>query len=148
MEPTSTEPRRAHSPPLQWLAVVAAAVGLAFAAIALAAVVTDDDPAGPEVLSADEAAGSGNPTIELYEMFITGDLSVESGATVTVINGGSTVHNLEVEGGPRTPDLNGDEAADLDLSQLAAGTYTVFCEIEGHRASGMEEQLVIGASQE
>ncbi|MDZ4827283.1 MAG: hypothetical protein SGJ13_12600 [Actinomycetota bacterium] len=148
MEPTTTEPRPAPSPPLQRLAVVIAAAGLVFATIALAAVVTDDDPAGPEVLSADEAAASGNPTIELYEMFITGDLSVESGATVTVVNAGAILHNLEVEGGPRTPDLNSDEAANLDLSQLAPGTYTAFCAIEGHRASGMEDQLVVGATQE
>lgn len=140
-----TGARRAPGSLLQRLSVVMAAAGLVLVTIALASVVTDDDPPGPKTLSADDAVAAGNPTIELGEMFIAGDLSVDAGTTLSVINGGATLHNLAVEGGPRTPDLNSEKAAELDVSSLAPGTYTVFCAIEGHRGAGMEAQLVIGS---
>jgi plastocyanin len=105
---------------------------LVLGAIALAGVVVDDDP--PQA-----------PTIELGEMYITGDLAVDSGANVVVVNAGIVPHNLAVEGGPRTPDLGRNTAAALDLAAMPAGSYTVYCAIEGHRAAGMENVLVIGA---
>jgi uncharacterized cupredoxin-like copper-binding protein len=141
---TATGVSRGRGSAWQRASAVTGAIGLTLATIALAQVVADDDPAGPEILSADDAIAAGNPTIELGEMFIEGDLAVDTGATLTVVNGGATAHNLAIEGGPRTPDLTSDQAAELDLASVAPGTYAVFCAIEGHRAAGMEAQLAVG----
>ena len=145
--PTTKDPRQTRGGSiLQRLSVVMAAAGLVLATIALGSMIVDDDPPAPKILSAKEAAAAGNPTIELGDMFIRGDLSVTAAETLAVINRGTVPHNLTLEGGPRTPDLNHDQAVELDLATVAPGTYTVFCAIEGHRAAGMEAQLIVGAT--
>lgn len=126
-----------------FLASIVAAAGMVLAVWALALVIVDDDPPAPTIMSAEDAAASGAPVVELGEMFVTGDLEVERETPVVVVNVGAAPHNLAVEGGPITPDLDGGEATELDVSTLAPGTYTVFCAIEGHRAGGMEAQLVV-----
>lgn len=126
-----------------FLASIVAAAGMVLAVWALALVIVDDDPPAPKIMSAEDVAASGAPVVELGEMFVRGDLRVEQGATIAVVNTGSAPHNLAVEGGPITPDLDGGEATELELSTLDPGTYTAFCAIEGHRAAGMEAQLVV-----
>ena len=60
-------------------------------------------------------------------------------------NTGSQVHNLGVvDTDLVTPDIEPGGSATLDLSSLAAGTYTLFCKIAGHAASGMTTTMVIG----
>jgi uncharacterized cupredoxin-like copper-binding protein len=65
--------------------------------------------------------------------------------TITVKNAGQTIHNLEVQG-------NGVEKKSADLqpgasgkvtANLKAGKYTMYCTIDGHRASGMEGTLTV-----
>jgi hypothetical protein len=129
MSDTAVRARRGSAS--QWFAVVLATAGFVLVALALAGLITDDDP--PTL-----------PTIELGEMYISGDLAVDVDANVTVFNAGAVPHNLVVESGPKTPDLNSQEAAQLDLVAVPAGSYTVYCAIEGHRAAGMENTLVIG----
>ncbi|MCL1595542.1 MAG: multicopper oxidase domain-containing protein [Actinomycetia bacterium] len=97
----------------------------------------------------DEAAGAENaPTTlsaTLSEFAITGNLSAEPGEIVIdVQNDGAIAHNLSVLGEDKTSDLNGGEAEVLSLGNLAAGTYTVVCDIPGHRESGMETELIVG----
>ncbi|GIU87111.1 MAG: hypothetical protein KatS3mg009_1626 [Acidimicrobiia bacterium] len=60
--------------------------GLVLAAWALALVVVEGDAPAPRTLSADEAAASGAPIVELGEMFVRGDLEVEAGRPVAVVN--------------------------------------------------------------
>jgi plastocyanin len=121
-----------------------AAIGFGLATAGLVVVVTEDDPPVPERISAEDALAAGNPTIELGEMFIDGDLSIDRGTKLTVINRGAIPHNLSFEGGSlHTPDLNTDDAAELDVTSLEPATYRVFCTIEGHRGAGMEADLVV-----
>ncbi len=140
---TSTRTPKARTGLLQFLAVGIAAASMALVLGALVLVIHHDDPPQPKVLSAEEAAKSKNPTINLGEMFIEGDLSIPAGKTLTIVNTGVATHNFTIDGGPRTPDINGGQATELDVASLAPGTYTGFCSIEGHRAAGMEAALVV-----
>jgi plastocyanin len=142
---TTTDVEAVRRSPVAYIALFLAAAAFVLVAIAFAAKVTETDPAGPKLMSADDAAKSGNPAIELGEMYIRGDLAVGSGATVSAINRGAAPHNLTVGNGPATPDLNPNRAAELDLAPLPDGTYTVYCSIDGHRAAGMEAELKVGS---
>ncbi|MDZ4828225.1 MAG: multicopper oxidase domain-containing protein [Actinomycetota bacterium] len=120
----------------------AAAFSLVAVVVALAALVTvatDDDGGGG-------SAASGSATVTLSEYALSPEaVTVPEGGTLAVVNGGGSVHNLAVEGANlKTADLNGGDSETLDVSSLDAGTYTVFCEISGHRESGMVGDLHIG----
>jgi FtsP/CotA-like multicopper oxidase with cupredoxin domain len=102
------------------------------------------------IAAARPASSSADPQkteleLELHEFGIHGDLAAPIGqVSLHVTNSGTMVHNVSLEGGPSTPDLNPGEEANLDLGPLDAGVYTLFCSIAGHRESGMEAQLVVG----
>ena len=112
-------------------------------AVGLASRAIDEHEA---VLAAGSAGGgvaAATVDVSLTEFAITpGPLTVSAGATLAVVNNGSVAHNLSVEG-LVTPDLLGDESANLDISSLAPGTYTVICAIVGHKEAGMETTLTI-----
>ena len=75
--------------------------------------------------------------------------SVSKAGIVTVHNGGSMVHNLYVTGTDlKGADLAAGASETLDLSGLAPGTYELYCNIAGHKESGMKTNLVIGAAAE
>ncbi len=102
--------------------------------------------AGDDTSTTGEAEEGGPVTasIELSEWAITGDLEVAAGdLTITVTNAGTMVHNLVFENGPRSSDLNGGDTETLHVGELTPGTYVIFCDIPGHRSSGMEARLVV-----
>ncbi len=67
------------------------------------------------------------------------------GGSLQVVNAASGPHNLSVKGEDlATPDLAAGDEAGLDVSGLAAGTYTIICSIPGHEAAGMTAELRIG----
>lgn len=81
---------------------------------------------------------------ELNEFSIVGDGTIGSGPTrFEVHNAGALIHNLVLEGGPSTPDLNNEESAVLNVVDLEPGTYTIFCSIPGHREAGMETTITV-----
>ncbi|HVR78371.1 MAG TPA: multicopper oxidase domain-containing protein [Acidimicrobiia bacterium] len=82
--------------------------------------------------------------VSLTEFAVQGDFEIESGPTrFEVSNDGSVVHNLMLEGGPSTPDLNAGATASLDVGSLSPGSYVIFCSIAGHREAGMEAALTV-----
>lgn len=90
-------------------------------------------------------AGGGGPTsvpVELSEFKISGDLNVASGGTLEVENKGSQIHNLVIDGGPKTKDLTSGKSESLKVD-VGAGKYIVYCSISGHRAAGMEAELTV-----
>jgi manganese oxidase len=97
------------------------------------------------------SAGSGGTAstvdVSLSEFKIDGNLTAAPGdVTLAVSNAGSAQHTLVVEqSGVKTPLLNAGDSATLALGNLAPGTYTLFCDVPGHRAAGMETTLVVGA---
>ena len=85
--------------------------------------------------------------IELSEYKITGTLTVPPGeVTMNITNKGSLPHNLVLQGGPKTADIQPGGATDLSLGKLAAGTYSVFCTIAGHQELGMKATLNVSSS--
>jgi uncharacterized cupredoxin-like copper-binding protein len=66
----------------------------------------------------------------------------------TVKNAGKIPHDLVVsgpgvQGSAKTPLLNAGQTAKLTVT-LAAGTYTLYCSVAGHRAAGMSAKLIVG----
>lgn len=119
------------------IAIVVAifAVGLAMRSIDehRATPLTPSDSPAPASVALDEFRISPAP------------LEVSSDSSLSVTNDGTTVHDLAVEGQElHTPELNPGDEAELDLSGLEPGAYTIYCQIPGHRESGMEGELTVG----
>ena len=120
--------------------MVMAVFALATAVLAGIAAFRSDGSAAADAGETEEVTAS----IELSEFAITGDLTVDPGdLTITLTNSGTMVHNLVFEGGTRSVDVNPGETVVMEVGQLEPGTYTIYCDIAGHRAAGMEAFLVV-----
>jgi uncharacterized cupredoxin-like copper-binding protein len=60
--------------------------------------------------------------------------------TFVVKNAGKVPHNLTIQGGKATPNINGGGSAKLTVT-LKKGTYTLYCSVPGHRQLGMVAKL-------
>lgn len=119
------------------VAVIGAAVAILAAVVAIR---------GGTAVANEGQAEQQTGHLSLSEFAIDGELEFLPGPLLLeVANGGSQVHNLTLDGGPATPNLNVGDSATLDLGDLAEGTYVVFCSIPGHREAGMEASLVVTA---
>jgi manganese oxidase len=96
---------------------------------------------------------AGEPTmvqVSLQEFSITpAQISVPEGDPVMlhVANAGTAQHAFAVQVGSRTystPLLAGGANASLNLPGLAAGTYSAWCTVPGHKEAGMTALLVAG----
>jgi manganese oxidase len=96
-----------------------------------------------------QAAGAAKttPMIHLSEYQINpGVINAAVGDKLEIMNVGSMTHNLAVDGTPLASSMiNPGGAAELTLSGLAPGTYTVYCQVPGHRDAGMHAQLHLTA---
>jgi uncharacterized cupredoxin-like copper-binding protein len=68
--------------------------------------------------------------------------------TFAVTNAGKIQHDLVVSGpgvtgAAKTSLLNAGQTAKLTVT-LAAGSYTLYCSVPGHRAAGMSAKLTVG----
>ena len=90
-----------------------------------------------------KAAGPTSVTVHLSEFSVEpADVTVASGGTLEVMNMGTMTHNLAVKDTPlATPMISAGGAAELKLGNLAAGTYTIYCQVPGHDAAGMHATL-------
>lgn len=124
------------------LLLLVGVIGVAVAVLAVIAATRGDGAAA----AAGDAGHAQTASVTLTEFAIGGDLELDPGLIqLEVVNEGAVIHNLELDGGPSTPDLDSGESAVLDLGELEAGTYTIFCNIPGHREAGMDARLVVGA---
>jgi plastocyanin len=108
----------------------------------------DDD--GGSDKSVDCKAGKGGAALEVasseYE-FNPGEMSAKAGdIEVTMTNNGAIPHTFVIDGCDKDTfkvavTSNGD--TDTGSVNLPAGTYTVYCDIAGHRANGMEATLTV-----
>ena len=96
--------------------------------------------------------GGGGATVKIAAdpsgalKFDTTSLEATAGkVTIDFTNDSSIQHNVKIEGNgvedEGTDTITGSStSATLDLQP---GTYTFFCSVDGHRAAGMEGQLVV-----
>jgi uncharacterized cupredoxin-like copper-binding protein len=93
-------------------------------------------------------AAKSTPMVHLSEFQIQpAVITASAGGTLQVMNVGSMTHNLTVEGTKlATSMIAPGGAAELVLTGLAPGTYTVSCQVPGHRDAGMHAQLKIAAA--
>ncbi len=117
------------------------ALVLGVVAIGVIALIQDDGGGGGT------AAASSTVDVQLTEFAITGELAAPEGnVTINVVNAGSIEHNLAVrETGAQTRNLQSRGVDELDLGNLAPGTYELYCAITGHAESGMKAELVVYA---
>jgi nitrite reductase (NO-forming) len=95
------------------------------------------------------ASAPATATVHLSEFSIEpADVNVAPGGTLEIMNMGAVTHNVAVKGsGLASPMIAAGATGQLKLSGLAPGTYTIFCEVPGHEAAGMQATLhVAGAS--
>lgn len=112
--------------------------GVAMALIILAVGVTFGGGDGDD---GDGASAAATP-VALTEFAIDGSLAVAPGGTLEVTNEGSQIHDLVIDGGPQTAQLNAGESESL-VVDLSEGEYEVYCSISGHREAGMEATLAV-----
>ena len=92
-------------------------------------------------------AGVAATPVTLTEFSISPEMiSASQTGGLDIVNGGSVDHNFAIQGtDARTEMIPPGGSAHLDLSGLDPGAYTVFCEVAGHQASGMQAMLHLGS---
>jgi plastocyanin len=96
--------------------------------------------------SSDSTSGGKASVISMTEMKFTPDPIdlPRTDARLRIVNDGAVPHSFIVpELGKGTPDLDAGAEMTLDLTAVPAGTYTVICDIPGHREAGMETTLTL-----
>ena len=115
-------------------------------ALAVSACGGDDDDAATTP-AGDGGSGGGELTVAAEDIAFPEDTYRADSGTVDVVyeNEGSIEHTLLVEGVDDfklTVESNGD--VDEGSVELDADTYTIYCDIPGHREAGMEATLEVG----
>lgn len=82
-------------------------------------------------------------TLTLTEFKITPDtIEVPAGSVITVVNDGTTAHDVQVEG-ITSDTVDAGKTTTLDLAGLEPGTYDMICTVTGHKDSGMTGTITI-----
>ena len=133
-----------------------ALVAMLAAALLLAACGDDEEStstAAETTSTAESTAGGGGETISVAAdpsgelAFTETELTASAGEdTIQFENDSDVPHNVEIE------DADGNVVAETDTvtgdsaeatANLEPGTYTFFCEVDGHREAGMEGTLTV-----
>jgi FtsP/CotA-like multicopper oxidase with cupredoxin domain len=110
------------------------AVGLGWRAI------DESDSAG----TTGGGGGAASEAMVMLSEFSITPATVGTGGTVKAMNDGAVAHNLYIEDTDlKTPDIAAGGEEDIALGDLPAGTYTMYCNISGHREAGMEAELTV-----
>jgi plastocyanin len=95
----------------------------------------------------DPAATAAAISIEAREFSLSpSDLHAAAGSVaIQYKNAGAIEHTLMIDGVAGFK-LDVAKAGDVDAAtvKLEPGTYTLYCDIPGHRAAGMEDHLTVG----
>ncbi|MGI8492781.1 MAG: cupredoxin domain-containing protein [Acidimicrobiales bacterium] len=99
------------------------------------------------------ASGSATPitvTLTEFHIALSRPASTPGTYSLTVVNSGRTVHSLEVDG-PGVSDrklaseLQPGQRASLTVT-LQAGSYELYCPVDGHKQLGMDTSLTVGGA--
>ena len=94
----------------------------------------------------EETSGSGVAPVEvsLGDFFIAGDLTVPAGEVrLRATNVGVEPHDVGIRGGRISTTVFSGGSAEVDLGELAPGTYELYCDISDHVARGMVATLTV-----
>jgi uncharacterized cupredoxin-like copper-binding protein len=119
-----------------------------FAVLALAACGSSSSESGT---TGQAAAGQAISISETEFKLDPSSVQVDQAGTVTfrVTNNGTIDHALEVEGQgveEETETIKPGESAELTVDLSKDGSYEIYCPIDGHRDSGMEGDVTVGAA--
>ena len=119
-----------------------------FAVPALAACGSSSSESGTTGLA---AAGQAISISETEFKLDPSSVQVDQAGSVTfrVTNNGTVDHALEVDGQgleEETETIKPGESAELAVDLSKEGSYEIYCPIDGHRDSGMEGTLTVGAA--
>jgi uncharacterized cupredoxin-like copper-binding protein len=119
-----------------------------FAVLALAACGSSSSESGT---TGQAAAGQAISISETEFKLDPSSAQVDQAGTVTfrVTNDGTVDHALEVEGQgveEETETIKPGESAELTVDLSKDGSYEIYCPIDGHRDSGMEGDVTVGAA--
>ena len=108
---------------------------------------SSSDDSGGSSASGSSGGSSGSVAISETEYKLTpSDPTAKAGSvTFDVSNDGGTVHDLEIEGNgveEETEPIGAGSSAKL-TANLKPGTYEIYCNIDDHRAEGMEGTLTV-----
>lgn len=107
-------------------------------------------PATPAADAATTAAAATAMTVTMTEFkFAMDDSALKAGSyTLHAVNAGKYPHALELSGpgvnDQKTAVVKPGQSADLPVT-LQAGSYDIWCPVEGHRAKGMEVHVNVAA---
>ena len=144
--PNPPSPRSPRNDNLMMFAVILSAMALIAGVFGVGLGRRAIDEAG----SGAGAVAGGAPTtatVHLTEFALDPtSVSLAEGGTLTVHNDGAVPHNLAIEGTDLvTPMLDAGASANLRLTGLAPGTYSIICQVVGHAGAGMKGTLVVQA---
>lgn len=119
-----------------------------FAVLALAACGSSSSESGT---TGQAAAGQAIAISETEFELDPSSVQVDQAGTVTfrVTNDGTVDHALEVDGQgveEETEAIKPGQSAELTVDLSKEGSYEIYCPIDGHRDSGMEGTLTVGAA--
>jgi uncharacterized cupredoxin-like copper-binding protein len=119
-----------------------------FTVLALSACGSSSSESGT---TGEEAAGQAISISETEFKLDPSSVQVYQAGTVTfrVTNDGAVDHALEVEGQgveEEAETIKPGESAELTVDLSKEGSYEIYCPIDGHRDSGMEGTLTVGAA--
>src|SRR6266511_1368934 len=103
--------------------------------------------------SSSDGSGPVEQTIQISEKEYSlspGTITVSKTGTYAfrVTNNGKIVHALEIEGNgveEKIGDIQPGAAATLRVTLTKAGSYELYCPIDGHRSQGMKGTLTVGS---
>jgi uncharacterized cupredoxin-like copper-binding protein len=145
--------RRPDFPGRNGLSVFVLASFVFFAAMVTSVIVFGVEKS--EAKGAHEPAGAAAPAAHAvpvseteFKLTLPAQKLAPGKVTFAVRNAGKIQHDLVVSGpgvsgAAKTPLINAGQSAKLTVT-LAAGSYTLYCSVAGHRAAGMVAKVTVG----